>query len=97
MDVQSASRKLCESMLDDMKLRKKISGKRSNIPLRYFVISMHAIRYFLLRYEDLVDSPKSTLTKLYNNLDLPITQKVLETLYNLTQADKRWERTNDKI
>jgi len=73
MDVQSASRKLCESMLDDMKLRKKISGKR----------------YFLLRYEDLVDSPKSTLTKLYNNLDLPITQKVLETLYNLTHADKR--------
>merc|ERR1712154_499858 len=73
MDLKKASKNLCESMLDDMKIRKSVPESR----------------YFLLRYEDLVDRPKQTLTDLFNNLELPITKTVFDNLYNLTHADKR--------
>ena len=46
-------------------------------------------RYILVRYEDLVDNPMPTLSRLYKHLKLPFTQEVEDYLFNTTHAEQK--------
>ena len=43
-----------------------------------------------MRYEDLVDNPTPTLSRLYKYLQIPFTQEIEDYLFKMTHATEKW-------
>lgn len=78
-DIQKEAKLLCRKMAQDISERHALEAKYPGVFLQ-------------TRYEDLADNPAEILQKIYEHIDEPVPQELLENMQTHTQADNQRSR-----